>query len=356
MVVGSCIEPIEFDTSSEPARLVVEGFISDVPANNRVVFQPESRFFKVKLSLSSPVSNLRDQTINDAFVSIVDDTGDSFDYTPMGEGEYELVNDEFSALQGRSYHLRVVLPDGRTFESVPEMLHPSQAGGLVKYRVDNRFVISDLNNTTEELKGITVSTGVPVNVNNEPYYYYWEITPSWVFKAALLPDNHPFKTCWVTNKYFFKDIVLQKDRNGQGGYDKDLFFVEVPNNPRIQFDFTVLIKQFSLTKRAFEFREDLRKQNESVGSIFDPPPFSIRGNLFNVNDPDDRVLGYFSVVGESSQRWFTNHDELPYRFDDSMPCNPPPGVPNIPTPDCLNCFEYGGGSSFITNEEPNWWR
>ncbi len=352
----SCIEPIDFDTSSEPSRLVVQGYISNIAAKDRLVFQPESGYFKVKLGLSSPVTNERDQTIDAAIVSVVNDLGESLDFTPLGAGNYELVNDEFKALPERSYFLRVVLPDGKIYESIPESVALSEPGGCAEYRVDSRFRISDQNNATEELKGISVSSTLPENQENKPFYYYWEITPSWVFKAALLPENSIRKTCWVTNKYFFDDIVLQRDANGQGGYPKDLFFVEVPNNPRIQHDFTVLIKQFSLSKRAFEFREDIKKQNESVGSIFDPPPFSIRGNLVNINDADDRVLGYFSVVGETAQRWFTSHSELPYSFDDSRPCNPPPGVPNIPTPDCLSCFEYGGGSSFITNEEPNWWR
>ncbi len=353
----SCIEPIDFDTSSEPARLVVQGYISNVAAKDRIMFQPESGFFKVKIGLSSPVSNERDKTIDAAFVSVVDDLGESFDFTPLGSGNYELVNDEFKAIEGQSYFLRVVLPDGKTYESIPETLVASTPGGRAEYRVDTKFRISDISNNTEKLNGITVSTEMPVNQQNQPFYYYWEITPSWVFKAALLQDNHPNKTCWVTNKYFLKEIVLQKDLQGQGGYKKDLFFVEVPKNPRIQFDFTVLIKLFSLSKDAFRFREDLKTQNESVGSIFDPPPFSIRGNIVNINDPEDRVLGYFSVVGESSQRWFTNHNELPYKFDDSKPCESPPDGPGgFPAPQCLDCFQYCVGSSFITNEEPNWWR
>ncbi|MCG8319145.1 MAG: DUF4249 domain-containing protein [Cytophagales bacterium] len=357
-VLTTCIDPVEFDTSSEPSRLVVQGYISDVPAKNRETGGDESPYFKVKLSLSSPVSNIRDHPIKDATVMLLDDQENQQELTPSFDGEYFLYDEDFKAVEGRSYFIRISTADGNVYESQPQRLQKSLPTGPAKYRIDSRLNLVEISDQSEvvTLEGISVYVDLPQNSSQEPVYYLWELVPAWIFKASLLPDGHPNKTCWVTNIYYLDEVVIHQDKFGQGSYPKELFFLEAETNTRLQYDFSVLIRQFSLNKETFEFWEDIKKQNERVGSIFDPPPFSIRGNLFNVNYPDDRVLGYFSVVGESTQRWFTNIRELPYRLPNIDPCRSPPGVPNIPSPDCLDCFRYRGGSSYIINVEPSWWR
>ncbi len=62
----------------------------------------------------------------------------------------------------------------------------------------------------------------------------------------------------------------------------------------------VKIEQLSISKRNFEYLDVLRSQTAFVGSIFDPPPAPIVGNIFNVNDSDEVVAGYFSASDISS--------------------------------------------------------
>ena len=358
LIFTTCIDPIEFDTSSEPFRLVVQGYITDVPAKNRETDDDMSPLFRVKLSMSSPVSNLRDNPVMEATVLLLDDLGNERKLVEFFDGEYVLVDGDFRAVEGRSYFIRISTPDGNVYESRPQRLSKSPPTGPAKYLPESRLSVAEVSGQSEvvSLNGISVYVDLPPNNGQEPVYYLWELLPTWIFKASLLPEGDPRKTCWVTNLYYMDEVVIHQDKFGKGNHTKELFFLEAETNSRLQHDFSVLIRQFSLNKETFEFWEDIKKQDESVGSIFDPPPFSIRGNLFNVNNPDDRVLGYFSVMGESTQRWFTNIRELPYSLPRIDPCRPPPGAPNIPSPDCLDCFAYRGGSSSITNVEPNWWR
>ncbi|MDN5203427.1 DUF4249 domain-containing protein [Fulvivirgaceae bacterium BMA10] len=356
---STCVDPIEFDTSSEPARLVVEGFISDLSAAERSDPYAIESYFKVKLSISSPVSNQRDEVVSGATVKIVDDSGGEIILQEFSEsGEYYIIDQHFKAQESREYKLQIITNDGKTYESLPERVHKAKSQDWPYYELDEKLIIQDIGGKKEPnlIKGINVFTNLPDNETTETAYYRWDIIPTWVYIAPLPSDNSPLKTCWVTNDYYFKDIVLHEDNLGKGNYPKQLFFLPVTGNDKLKHDFSVLIRQFSLSEKAYDFWESLKKQRESVGSIFDPPPFTIKGNIINVNDPDDRVLGYFSVASESEKRWFVNIHELPYTLEESNPCDPPPGVPNIPTPDCLSCFEYGGGSTSITNQKPPWWR
>jgi len=63
------------------------------------------------------------------------------------------------------------------------------------------------------------------------------------------------------------------------------------------------------------------------------------------------------VVHESATRWYLNGSEIPYEIQlGGDPCVPPPGTPNIPTPNCLDCTQYRGGASAISTNKPTWWR
>jgi len=51
--------------------------------------------------------------------------------------------------------------------------------------------------------------------------------------------------------------------------------------------------QESLSKGAFEYFFAIGETLKLSGSMFDAAPGKIRSNLFNVNDPEDEVFGYF---------------------------------------------------------------
>jgi hypothetical protein len=42
--------------------------------------------------------------------------------------------------------------------------------------------------------------------------------------------------------------------------------------------------------------------NESGGNIFDKQPWSVISNIYNINDPNEKVLGYFRVSAVRSKR------------------------------------------------------
>ena len=68
-----------------------------------------------------------------------------------------------------------------------------------------------------------------------------------------------------------------------------------------QPDDTVIIEQMSISKRAFNFWTLVQQQLSNFGSPFDTPPASIEGNMYNINDPDETVLGFFGVSNVSKE-------------------------------------------------------
>jgi hypothetical protein len=75
--------------------------------------------------------------------------------------------------------------------------------------------------------------------------------------------------------------------------------------------YSILVKQYAVTKDAFEYYQLLRKNTENIGSIFDPQPSNLTGNIHNVADPSEQVIGYITAGAFTRQRAYINKYNLP---------------------------------------------
>lgn len=75
--------------------------------------------------------------------------------------------------------------------------------------------------------------------------------------------------------------------------------------------YSILVKQRALTKEAYTYYDKLKKTTENLGGLFDPQPGQVTGNIKNLSNPGEVVLGYFSGGSEVSERIFIKVNELP---------------------------------------------
>jgi hypothetical protein len=78
-----------------------------------------------------------------------------------------------------------------------------------------------------------------------------------------------------------------------------------------------------LTKEAYEFWNILRKNTELTGSIFDPQPSQLPGNIVCVNAPGEKVIGYVCAGIQQLKRMFIRRGELTIGWpkeDESLLC------------------------------------
>jgi hypothetical protein len=70
----------------------------------------------------------------------------------------------------------------------------------------------------------------------------------------------------------------------------------------------VLIQQHAISKHAFKYWNELQSQTTSGGGLYDTQPYSSTGNIYNVDDPAEKVLGYFYATQlQESRLSFHNH-------------------------------------------------
>ncbi len=90
-----------------------------------------------------------------------------------------------------------------------------------------------------------------------------------------------------------------------------------------------------MSEDAYRYWSQVDQLVSNSGTIFDPPPAPIRSNVFNVNNPEEFVLGYFEAVSIDTVRraFFAPDVEPPNPLD----CLYAPWRRDYP-PRCLDCI------------------
>ena len=66
----------------------------------------------------------------------------------------------------------------------------------------------------------------------------------------------------------------------------------------------MLLNQFSLNEDEYLYWERLKNTIDQVGGLYDQVPTSIPNNVYCLENPNEKVLGYFSVSAKTSKRIF----------------------------------------------------
>ena len=86
------------------------------------------------------------------------------------------------------------------------------------------------------------------------------------------------------------------------------------NDEKTSVRYSILVKQYGLDKRGYEFYDLMKRNTETLGTIFDVQPSEIRGNILCLSDPTELVIGYVSASTVSQKRVFLTSSELPFSW------------------------------------------
>jgi hypothetical protein len=81
------------------------------------------------------------------------------------------------------------------------------------------------------------------------------------------------------------------------------------------------LNQYALTGDAYNFWTNLKTNTEELGSIFDAQPSNINGNIHNIANSSEPVIGYISACTVQSKRIFISSAQLPKSFNPVYPYN-----------------------------------
>ena len=321
LFIHSCIDPINFSTGDDSKCLVVDGMITNEPGP-----------YVVYLARTSEYNSYYAQTeeVEGAIVIISDDLGNSEILTEtLNPGIYKTDPGGIRGVPGRYYNIEIVTPDGKQYESDYELLSAVPKIDSIYYERRQHQELDD-NNITQTFEGfqIYIDTKDPESVNN---YYMWswkgthEIhTQPWNYFDALKRQPAPkdcCAICWITERPGHIDVFDDEFSDGNQIIKKPVTFVKIKDNLGGRYfrgKYHVEAKQLSLTKEAYNYWSSIEEQISSSGSIFEPPPVAIIGNIENVKNHEEPVFGYFGASAISTKCIFIPEIEAPYPPGDTL--------------------------------------
>ncbi len=301
MLLSTCIERIELDESlsGEPV-LVVDGVMTN--AN-----EP----YTIKLSYSSPsLQTYEGVELTGAEVYITDEESNRTDLNEVKEGAYETDPNFFNGEVGKTYKLNIITPEGKTYASLPEKMPEVPLIDSVYYELDSRPYETSLGTILDEY-GLQfyLNTG---SGGTKTAYYRWSWLETYEFIAPLTtPMQLVVPVCYRSGTQTrYLNIASSQGLNKDRIERQKINFVE-KQGIKLQRRYSLLVRQYALSERAYTFWENVQDQQENSGSVFAPPPSPIPGNMYNVNDDTELVLGYFQASSVAEKRVFVNRAEIP---------------------------------------------
>ena len=177
---------------------------------------------------------------------------------------------------------------------------------------------------TEDGLQLLVSTHDP---QNSTWYYRWEYDETWEIHSdfishlefvdpnvVLRADPNAIYYCWKhdasTGIFLNSSAKLTSDIIS----DQKLQLIPVADE-KISVRYSILVRQYSLTKEGYQFWEIMKKNTEQVGTLFDPQPSQLLSNIHSVDDAMEPVIGYVSAGSVSEKRLFIHRSQVePWRY------------------------------------------
>ena len=284
--------------------LVVEGFLNSGQG-------------PTKIRLSRTV-NLTDVVVTKAEVGaqvrVEGENGNSFILTGNPNGEYSIA--QLALTNNIKYRLWIKTTDGKEYVSdfTP-----------VKY--------------TPPIDSLTwkrESDGVRLYVNthdpqNATKYYQWEYEETWEFRSSFqssvkyIRDNtnriiamgfkytdHSVDTtiykCWKTVNS--TSIILGSSERLTADVIYLPFHFLEQGSEKLSILYSINLKQNAISHEKYLFLEKMKKNTEQLGSLFDPQPTQLSGNIHCMTDPNEIVIGFVEISQQQIKRKFIYNYEV----------------------------------------------
>lgn len=368
LLLASCIDPFDkTETERNDPILTVEGLLSTGVGPHKVQLSYTDKY--------ASVFDARIRRINDADVAIRDDLGnvtflkeailDSFTFFNPGPSGFLNSFDQvfyppgwttyrvdrklgiyetpvgFAGEVGRTYTLLIILPNGQRYSSIPEKIVKVPEIEDLSYVTE----VSPTKNPFLQNSSVRILSKFtdPLEANN---YYFWRLSDP-VYPYITNPEraNPPLdccNTCFNLYDTKISDVFETMSDFSFNGLTTNQQTVSIVDDGfRFKDRLRVIYHQYSTSESGHRFLRLVKQQLNLEGSVFDPLPANVRGNIFNLEDESIRALGYFFASDVSSKRIYIKKSDLTYLQPSGLVLQ--------------SCTEVKGFSKRLSTKEPEDW-
>ncbi|AEI50551.1 DUF4249 domain-containing protein [Runella slithyformis] len=371
LLVASCIDSFDKKYEFNTNLIKIDGFLTD-----------QDPFFITVVQSRSTQGTEFSQPVRGAAAELIvsDNTRIALRESGLTQGRYEAPA-SFRGRVGLAYRLRVRFTDGRVYESSLEKIVAVPP---------IRKVYTDFNQEgIKDIAGNSLVSTIDVSVDfqdnaQETNFYQWRtflfeqqricgscVNGDWnaanndcegyrtndVIIPIIINDYSCDRPCWEV----FSDAKLNlfSDALTNGGVVSKKLLRQVPfyveNGGAL-----LQIQQISISPAVYRHLNIIRQQSETKGSITDVAPAPPVGNIRNVNNPEEPVLGYFAATSITKTTIWIERNQPSARRITMLPGGRPPSpdqdskdpFTRLPKPFRINCL--ASPNRFIA--PPDGWR
>ncbi len=281
-----CVTQFVPEVNEEKDLLVVEGLLNDQPGTDTV-----------KLSRSLPFGKKSEAIpFTGCTVSISDDLGNTYNLTEDTAGIYITDSSDFKGEPGRTYtlHIRTVFETHyESFQMEMKPVPPIDSLYYEKKPVKERIGYYPGIDACQ----IYLDTHDP---SNDCRFYRWDYSETWVLRLLFPVEN---MTCWISDKSRAVNIKSTAAFNEAVITRHPINYISNVTD-RLKRKYSILVNQYSLTEDEYIYWQKIHNLTGESGGLYDIIPASVPSNMRCIENPDEKVLGYFSVSAMTSKRIF----------------------------------------------------
>ena len=286
--------------------LVIEGVINK---------GPDSTYLEI--SRTNKI-NTQKQYEKGAVVQVEGNDNSSFKLSEISTGRYAAA---FTLNSSKQYRLRVKTLAGKEYLSDFVEVKTTPPIDSISWKYEN--------------DGLQLYTNTH-DPQNKTIYYQWDYKETWEFHSEYKPvlkfntrasssgriipyiaykDSTTFGWDSTIFKCWRSSVSNQILIGSSAKLSKDLIYLPLLFIPqgdiKVSVLYSVLLKQYAISKNGYEFLEKMKKNTEETGSIFDPQPSALAGNIHCLSDPNEPVVGYINISSVEQKRLFISTYQVP---------------------------------------------
>ena len=352
----------------DPEDLTLRGTVDVIVVDGTITNLAEPQVIRLNRSKADRLTGRFGTTpLTKAVVQVIIDSTQLVDAHETIDGSYQMPSD-FRGRVGHSYQLRFLLPDDTAYQSSPQIMQAVPAVDRVRIQFNAKSLTTPLNGFFTAGHDLYVDFNDPADQHN---YYRWDWTlyerqyycrscQQGVYAVNnILPHQYKYGRYYVSGNDLYEDcftpvnygdyeqpsfhmeawtydyncrtpcweiirnfsLNLFDDLNSNGGLITKRKVAQIPfyqHAPAL-----VDLRQTSLTQDAYRYYKLVQQQTQNTGGLADTPPTALVGNVHNVANPREAVIGYFTASAVSLfHQWLDRKDTAGVPFGATDPVGP----------------------------------
>ena len=271
----------------------------------------ENELPSVTLSWALGYKDQITEYISGAQVYVTDDLGNSVDLYETTPGNYNASDEaDFKGVQGRTYTLHTVLPDGFEYVSTPAYLQANPfVDSLYAYPDTREYYVYNAEGepVLENQQGLYIQADLSANAGSPLYYRFnTEVVKEMIYSIDVSTPAARSVYMWeiftLDNVYSVDYSMTFNDRQvllehpvGFLRYFYDATLETETATAPFTVGWVLIFKVYCISGDVFNYYNSIAQQLNSDNKLFAPVPSQIKSNIQCVSDKEKEVIGVFEA-------------------------------------------------------------